>query len=292
METAISKAATLIEALSYIQKFRDKYVVVKVGGSFLEDEAARRSVLTDIVFMRTVGIHPVLIHGGGPAINKAMKQANLEPKWVAGLRYTDMETLLIVQDVLANVINKQLVDEINAAGGKAVGLHTRGRPVLKGKRAFGKGPAGEQLDLGYVGEVTKVDEWVLEHLAGEDKIPVLAPLAMSEADCQVFNINADTAAAQVAVALKAEKLVNMSDTHGIRTRNDDPHSLASSLTAAQIKELVEQGVIAGGMIPKVDCCLRAVRGGVKKAHIIDGRIQHSLLLEIYTDQGVGTEILE
>ena len=281
----------MIEALSYIQKFSDKYVVVKVGGSFLEDEAARRSVLTDIVFMRTVGIHPILIHGGGPAINAAMKKANLEPKWVAGLRYTDLDTLLIVQDVLANIINRQLVDEINAAGGKAVGLHTRGRPVLKAKRAYGSGPAGEQLDLGYVGDVTQVDTWVLEHLAREDRIPVLAPLAMGEDDCQIFNINADTAAAQVALALGAEKLVNMSDTHGIRTRPDDPQSLASSLTAAQIKELVAQGVISGGMIPKVDCCLRAVRGGVRKAHIIDGRIQHSLLLEIYTDKGVGTEIL-
>lgn len=292
MENAISKAATMIEALGYIQKFSDKYVVVKVGGSFLEDEAARRSVLTDIVFMRTVGIHPVLIHGGGPAINAAMKKANLQPKWVSGLRYTDMDTLLIVQDVLANVINKRLVDEINAIGGKAVGLHTRSRPVLKAKRAYAAGESGEQLDLGYVGEVTQVDTWVLEHLAREETIPVLAPLAMGEGDCQIFNINADTAAAQVALSLRAEKLVNMSDTHGIRTRPDDPDSLASSLTAEQIRGLIADGVICGGMIPKVDCCLRAIRGGVGKAHIIDGRIQHSLLLEIYTDQGVGTEILK
>jgi acetylglutamate kinase len=291
MEIATEKAATLIEALSYIQRFRDKTVVVKVGGSFVEDDAARRSVLTDIVFMRTVGIHPILVHGGGPAISKAMKEARIEPRWVQGLRYTDADTLSIVQDVLISTINKGLVDEIRQLGGQAEPIHPRSRPVLKARREWGKGDKGEKVDLGFVGDVTEVDTWILSRLTHEDVIPVIAPLGLGE-DGQVYNVNADTAAARVAVAAKAEKLVNMSDTHGIRTEPDDPASLASSLHAAEIQKLIDAGKITGGMIPKVGCCLTAVRGGVRKSHIIDGRIKHSLLLEIYTDQGVGTEIVE
>jgi acetylglutamate kinase len=290
VDTAIQKAAILIEGLSYIQQFRDKIVVVKVGGSFLDDAEARRCVLTDIVFMRTVGIHPILIHGGGPAINQAMKAAKLEPKWVAGLRYTDAETLRIVQDVLSNVINRGLVDEMQSLGARAEPLHPRTRPVVRAARHTGTDADGKPVDLGFVGEVTGVDEWALGHMIREDTIPVIAPLGVDE-DGQVYNINADTAASRVAVAMKAEKLVNVSDTHGIRTEPDDPKSLASSLTRAQIEQLVTDGKITGGMIPKVECCLTAVQGGVRKAHIIDGRIPHSLLLEVYTASGIGTEIL-
>lgn len=290
VDDAISKAAILIEALSYIQEFRDKTVVVKVGGSFLDDPEARRSVLTDIVFMRTVGIHPVLIHGGGPAISQAMKEAKIEPKWVGGLRYTDAETLKIVQDVLTNVINKGLVEEIRSLGGKADAVHPRSRAVLKVERHTGTDEKGKPVDLGFVGEVTEVDAWTLGHLLRENVIPVIAPLGMDD-DSQVYNINADTAASRIAVAMKAEKLVNVSDTHGIRTKPDDPDSLASSLTRDQIRRLIKSGKITGGMIPKVDCCLTAVKGGVRKAHIIDGRIKHSLLLEVYTAKGIGTEVL-
>ena len=289
MEGAIEKAATLIEALSYIQKFRDKIVVVKAGGSFLDADDTRLSVLGDIVFMRAVGIHPVLVHGGGPAISRAMKEARLEPRFVKGLRYTDADTLSIVQDVLINSINKGLVSEIRSLGGLAEPIHTRTRPVLKAEREFSEGEKGEAVDLGYVGRVVEVDTWVLSRLARENIIPVVAPLALG-ADGQVYNVNADTAAARIAVAMHAEKLVNLSDTHGIRTEPEDPASLASSLTEGRIKELMAAGKITGGMIPKVDCCLTAVEGGVKKCHIIDGRIKHSLLLEIYTDQGIGTEI--
>jgi acetylglutamate kinase len=290
LDIAIQKAATLIEALSYIQQFRDKVVVVKVGGSFLDDDEARRSVLTDIVFMRTVGIHPVLIHGGGPAINQAMARAKLEPKWVAGLRYTDEATLRIVQDVLSDTINRQLVEEMRSVGGKAEPLHPRTRAVLKAARQTGKGPDGRPVDLGFVGDVVGVDDWALGHMLREHRIPVIAPLGV-DADGQVYNINADTAAARVAVALRAEKLVNVSDTHGIRTNPEDPQSLASSLTRQEIEKLVADGKITGGMIPKVDCCLSAVQGGVRKAHIVDGRIRHSLLLEVYTASGIGTEVL-
>jgi acetylglutamate kinase len=290
MEIATEKAATLIEALSYIQRFRDKNVVVKVGGSFLDDAVARHSVLADIVFMRAVGIHPILIHGGGPAIDRAMKEAQLEPKKIGGLRYTDAETLSIVQDVLINVINKSLVDEIRSLGALAEPIHTRNRPVLKAKRRFGQDAAGQKLDLGFVGDVADVDTWILSRLVHEDVIPVIVPLGLGD-DGQVYNVNADTAAARVAVAVQAEKLVNVSDTHGIRTDPNDPQSLASSLKEQEIQKLIDDGRITGGMIPKVECCLTAVRGGVKKCHIIDGRIRHSLLLEIYTDQGVGTEIV-
>ena len=290
MDTAIEKAATLIEALSYIKKFHDKVVVVKVGGSFLEDADARRTVLTDIVFMRTVGLHPVVVHGGGPAISQAMKDARLEPRWVKGLRYTDAETLAIVQDVLINVINKALVDEMRELGAAAEPIHVRSRPALKAVRHYEKDEKGRPVDLGFVGEVTEVDAWVLTHLAQEDSIPVIAPLGIGQ-DGQVYNVNADTAAARVAIAMKAEKLVNVSDTHGIRTDPADEGSLASSLSRGQIESLIAAGKITGGMIPKVQCCLEAVRGGVGKCHIIDGRIRHSLLLEIYTDRGIGTEVV-
>jgi len=290
MDAATEKAATLIEALNYIKQFRDKAVVVKVGGSFLEDSDARRSVLTDIVFMRTVGIRPVVVHGGGPAISRAMKQANIQPKWVKGLRYTDAETLSIVQDVMINVINKGLVDEFRLLGAAAEPIHVRNRPVLKAARHWEKDEHGRPVDLGFVGDVTEVDTWVLSHLAHEQAIPVIAPLGIG-ADGQVYNVNADTAAARVAIALKAEKLVNMSDTHGIRTDPDDASSLASSLNRQQIEALIAAGKITAGMIPKVACCLEAVKGGVKKCHIIDGRIKHSLLLEIYTDKGIGTEVV-
>ena len=290
MEPATEKAATLIEALSYIQRFRDKVVVVKMGGSFFDDEASRRSVLTDLVFMWAVGIHPVLVHGGGPAISRAMKDANLQPKWASGLRFTDAVTLSIVQDVLINTINKQLVEEVRELGGLVEPIHPRNRPVLRAIQTFGQDEQGEPVDLGYVGDVTDVDLWILSRLVQEDVIPVIAPLGLG-ADGQVYNVNADTAAAKVAVAMHAEKLVNMSDTHGIRTRANDAASTAESLNAAEIDRLVAAGQITGGMIPKVECCLTAVRGGVKKSHIIDGRIKHSLLLEIYTDQGVGTEIV-
>lgn len=290
MEPATEKAATLIEALSYIQRFRDKVVVVKMGGSFFDDEASRRSVLTDLVFMWAVGIHPVLVHGGGPAISRAMKDANLQPKWASGLRFTDAVTLSIVQEVLINTINKRLVDEVRELGGLVEPIHPRNRPVLRAVQKFGAGENGEQVDLGYVGDVSDVDLWILSRLVQEDVIPVIAPLGLG-ADGQVYNVNADTAAAKVAVAMHAEKLINMSDTHGIRTRADDAASTAESLNATEIDRLITDGQITGGMIPKVDCCLTAVRGGVKKCHIIDGRIKHSLLLEIYTDQGVGTEIV-
>lgn len=290
MEQATQKAAVLIEALSYIQQFRDKMVVVKVGGSFLSDEAARRSVLTDIVFMRTVGIHPVLIHGGGPAINEAMAAARLDPNFIHGLRVTDAATLQIVQDVLIKTINRGLVDEMRAAGARAEPIHPRNRPALRAEKKAGRDAEGREVDLGFVGDVTDVDTWVLTRLAAEDVIPVLAPLGIGD-DGQVYNVNADTAAARVAVALGAEKMVNITDTHGIRTDPDDPSSLTSSLTQAQIERMIAEGRITRGMIPKVECCLAAVQGGVRKCHIVDGRVKHSLLLEIYTDSGVGTEIL-
>jgi len=290
MQGAIEKAATLIEALNYIRQFRDKTIVVKVGGSFLDDDDARRSVLTDIAFMRIVGIRPVLVHGGGPAISQAMKQANIEPVFVHGLRVTDADTLSIVQDVLINTINRGLVDELRAVHPQVEPIHPRSRPVLKAERETATDAKGHPVDLGFVGSVTEVDTWILSRLTSEGVIPVIAPLGLGD-DGQVYNVNADTVASRVAVAMKAEKIVNVSDTHGIRTDPDDPESLASSLKRAEIEAMIASGKISGGMIPKVQCCLASVQGGVRKAHIIDGRIKHSLLLEIYTAQGIGTEIV-
>jgi len=290
MQGAIEKAGTLIEALNYIRQFRDKTIVVKVGGSFLNDDEARRSVLTDIAFMRIVGIRPVLVHGGGPAISQAMKQANIEPVFVHGLRVTDADTLSIVQDVLVHTINRGLVDELRAVYPQAEPIHPRSRPVLKAERETGTDAQGHPVDLGFVGSVSEVDTWILSRLTSEGAIPVVAPLGLGD-DGQVYNVNADTAASRIAVAMKAEKIVNVSDTHGIRTDPEDAESLASSLKRCEIEALVASGKISGGMIPKVRCCLSAVQGGVRKAHIIDGRIKHSLLLEVYTDRGIGTEIV-
>ncbi len=305
MHFAIEKAQALIEAHRYIRSFRDKVVVVKVGGSIQDDDERMKALLTDVSFMSAVGMRPVIVHGGGKSITRAMTDAGLQARFIQGRRYTDRETLEIAERVLVHEVNKGIVDRLNAAGSHALGLHSLGSCVLFAQRMFLNGPGGEKVDLGFVGDVTDVNTVLLEALTEDGFIPVIAPVAMaSEAALSAandgardgagaawkFNVNADTAAGRVAAALKADKLVVLSDTNGIRINPDDAESYASTLTRAEIDELVRKGVIGEGMLPKVEACLLALAGGVNKAHIIDGRITHSLLLEIYTDAGVGTQI--
>lgn len=285
-QQAIAKAAVLIEALPYVRRFRGTVAVVKLGGSFMDVPHDLAAVCTDIAFMRAVGIHPVLVHGGGKAISQAMEQAGLEPRWIDGLRYTGPEELRIVEDVLATDVNREIVRLLEAAGAKAEGLTTKGRCPLKAERM--KSTGGQ--DLGLVGKVTQVDALLLRGLCDLGTIPVCAPLAIG-AGGEKLNCNADEAASAVARALAAEKLVNVSDTHGIRASPGDAASLLSHLSEADAERLLSEGIVIGGMIPKVRTLLEALKGGVRKCHIVSGRVPHSLLLEIYTDRGVGTEIV-
>lgn len=290
MNEAIAKAQGLVEALSYIQRFHDKTVVVKIGGSIMDDEAALANILTDIVFMNYVGLQPVLVHGGGKAINEAMEKSGLTPQMVMGRRYTDERTLAIAEQVLCNQINRHIVNFINSQGCEAMGLHSLSSVVLFAERTYFNAPDGRRVDLGYVGDVKWVNARLLELLVKADAIPCIATIARDNAGSKL-NVNADTAAGAVAAAMKADKLVVVSDTHGIYRDLKDPESRISHLNVAEIEAMVKEGSIGTGMLPKVEACITALKGGVQKAHIIDGRIPHSLLLEIYTEAGIGTEIV-
>src|SRR3954469_12305576 len=287
---ASNKANALVEALSYIQRFNNKVVVVKVGGSIMDDEQALTNLLTDIVFMNYVGIQPILVHGGGKAINQAMEKAGLTPQMVMGRRYTDERTIAIAEHVLCNQINKFIVNFIQSQGCEAMGLHSLSSVVLFAEKTYLQGEGGRRIDLGLVGEVTSVNARLLQLLVQADSIPCIATIARDTAGSRL-NVNADTAAGAVAASMKAEKLVVVSDTHGIRSDPKDPDSLVRHLTMSQIGEMVQSGAIGSGMLPKVEACITALQGGVNKAHIIDGRIPHALLLEIYTEAGIGTEIV-
>jgi len=288
VEQAIAKAHTLIEALGYIQRFAGKIIVVKFGGSVMDDEKAMSEILTDIVFMNTVGMRPVVVHGGGKAINSAMAKSGLEVQFVQGRRYTDQRTLAIVEHVLCNEVNRQIVTTIEAMGSDAMGLHTLSTGVLFGEKLFLE-EDGLKIDLGLVGKVTSVNAKLIELLCRADTVPVISPLARDKTGAKL-NCNADTAAGEVAAALKAEKLVVVSDTHGIRRDPKDPVTMIPSLTESQIQAMIADGSISSGMLPKVEACLRALEGGVARTHVIDGRLPHALLLEIFTEQGVGTLI--
>ena len=288
MDEAIAKAQTLIEALGYIQRFADKIIVVKMGGSVMDDDRALKDLLTDVAFMNTVGMRPVIVHGGGKAISSAMEARGLEVQFVQGRRYTDQRTLTVVEHVLCNEVNAHIVEVIRSLGTAAMGLHTLGSGVLFGERLFLE-EDGRTIDLGFVGRVREVNARLVRLLCEANTVPVAAPLARDKTG-QRLNCNADNAAGEVAAALAAEKLVVVSDTHGIRRDPDDPESLAPTLDEAEIRRMVETGAISSGMLPKVEACLRALDGGVARAHIIDGRFAHSLLLEIFSDRGIGTLI--
>ncbi len=289
-EEAIRKADVLIEALGYFRQFHGKFTVIKLGGSVMESPDALRALLVDVVFMQTVGMRPVVVHGGGKAITQAMEQAGLEPRFVQGRRYTDDTTLAIVARVLAEEINEDIVRHIRKFGGRAAGLHHRYQQCLFGKRLTLTASDGSEVDLGRVGDVTEVDDDPIVDSCLAGIVPVLPSLAEDD-DGGLLNVNADTAAAAVAMALKAEKLVFLTDTAGILLDRTNPASLLPSLTPDACRDLIARGVIDKGMIPKVEACLDSLDAGVKKTHIIDGRMRHSLLVEMYTSTGVGTEIV-
>lgn len=277
--------------MEYIRKFRGKIVVVKLGGSVLDDAEPGKQLLTDVAFMATVGMRPVIVHGGGKAITGAMNEAGLEPQWVQGRRYTDERTLRIAEHTLVHKINTPMCEALGGLGCRAMGLHSLSSCVLFAEQLRLEGEDGRKVDLGLVGKVVEVNGQLLRTLCADGTVPVIASVAKDKAGGNL-NVNADSAAGMVAAALDAEKLVVVSDTHGIRTDINDPQSWVSSLNETQIKEMIDAKIITDAMFPKVEACLTALDGGVKKAHIIDGRIEHSLLLEIYTDKGVGTEIVK
>jgi acetylglutamate kinase len=288
MNDAIRKADVLIEALSYIRTFRDKLTVIKLGGSAMEETDALRATLQDVAFMATVGLRPVLVHGGGKPIDRAMASAGLQPRKVRGRRYTDDATLDIVVRVLRDEINAGIVRGIREVGGRAVGLHTGPLQCLFGEKLLLPSDDGP-IDLGRVGQVMRVDRPLIEDFCKAGVVPVIPSIALDD-EGGWLNVNADTAAAAVAAHMQVEKLVFLSDTPGILRDRRDEASLLSSLDDAGCRALIADGVIDSGMIPKVEACLDSLRAGVKKTHMIDGRLRHSLLLEIYTDHGVGTQI--
>ena len=287
---AIQKADTLIEALGWIRKFRDTTTVIKLGGSVVEHADSLRHLLVDVVFMSTLGMRVVLVHGGGKAINRAMDAAGLAPRFVQGRRYTDAATLEIVEKVLATELNHDLAAKIEEYGGRAMSLNFLSTNVLFGEPLTLPGPAGAPIDLGDVGTVTRVDRLTIDNLTYAGQVPVIPSMAMGP-DNQKLNVNADTAATAVAAAIGAEKLVILSDIPGVLQDVNDPESLVHSLTSTEARRMIADGTIAAGMIPKIEGCLETLDQGVKKIHIIDGRLRHSLLLEIYTTSGVGTELV-
>lgn len=277
------RANVLVQALPYIQKYYNKTVVIKYGGNAMINEELKDAVMTDIVLLSLVGINVVLVHGGGPEINDMLKKIGKESKFVNGLRYTDEETVDIVQMVLAGKVNKSLVQLLGAHKGKAIGLCGLDGGLLKAKQ-LGEG------ELGFVGEITNVDVTPVTDVISKGYIPVISTVAGGE-NGEVYNINADTAAAKIASALHAEKLLLMTDVRGLLRDKDDESTLISVVNVSEVQALKNQGVICGGMIPKIDCCVEAVRRGVHRAHIIDGRIPHSILMEMLTDEGIGTMFL-
>ena len=283
MQQFILKAATLIEALPYMREFQGKTVVVKYGGSAMENAVLRNSTAEDIVLMKYVGMNPVVVHGGGPAINQALKRYNIASSFHQGLRITSKEAVEVVEMVLAGQINKDIVNLLNVAGGIAVGLSGKDGGLLHAKQVVME----DGTDVGCVGDVTNVHYRIINVLNEAGMIPVIAPVA-TDAKGGTWNVNADTAAGEIAAALQADKLVFLTDTPGLLRDPSDPKSLIHHLDYKAIRQLTKEGVIAGGMIPKVEACLKALDYGVKKTHIIDGRVPHALLLEIFTEKGLGT----
>jgi len=289
-KTAIRKADVLIEALGWIRRFRDKVTVIKLGGSVMENPTALQHLLLDLVFMETVGMRVVVVHGGGAAISRAMDAAGIKPRFIQGRRYTDDATLEIVERVLAYETNEFIAERIEEFGGRAMPLNFRSTNVLFGERITLDDGDGKPIDLGHVGRVTRVDRTTIDNLCYAGTVPVIPSMCLGS-NGEKLNVNADTAATAVAQALGAEKLVFLSDVNGVRQKKDEPETLINSLTASQARELIAGGAIEAGMIPKVEAMLETLDKGVRKIHIIDGRLRHSLMLEIYTNQGVGTEMV-
>ncbi|MBP5575289.1 MAG: acetylglutamate kinase [Treponema sp.] len=279
-------ADVLVQALPYFKHWCGKIVVVKYGGNAMLNEDLKADVMEDIVLLNTIGIHVVLVHGGGPEINNMLNKIGKESKFVNGLRYTDSETMEVVQMVLTGKLNKDIVGMILQEGGKAVGLSGVDSGLLRAKKIDKDG-----ADLGFVGEVTEVNPEILLSLIAQGFIPVVSTVALGETgDTNRYNINADTAAAKIAVALKAEKFVQLTNVPGVLRDVNDPSSLIQRIHLADVQGFIDDGTIAGGMIPKIECCMLARNGGVPRTHIIDGRVPHSLLIEMFSDRGIGTMI--
>ena len=291
---AVKKASALIEAMKWIRELRGKITVVKLGGSVMEDEEAMGHIFADLVFMETVGIKPVVVHGGGAEISQAMTEAAISPKFVQGRRYTDDATLAIVREVLGKRIPERLVERVQFFGGSARAFSEPfGTNVLYGKKATVADANGASVDLGWVGEVTRVDVDAIRQCVNSGVIPIIPSYTILDGDSkQGLNVNADVAATEVAKELGANKLVFISEVNGVRTDPNDPKSMIGSLTVDQARELLASGAIVGGMIPKIQSCLKTLERGVEKIHIINGRLPHAILLEIFTSQGVGTEIVQ
>jgi len=289
MQQEIEKTAALVEAMPHIQAFRDKIILVKLGGSAMDNEESIRTVLQDVVFMEMVGMHPILVHGGGPAISAAMKERGIEPTFIKGHRVTDETVIDVVADVLWNQINADIVRKIGELGGRAHAVINEDRTTLRAKKKL-MTIDGEEVDLGLVGAMVAIDARKILDLCYDDYVPVIAPIS-ADSNGNLLNVQADEVAAFTAAQLKPEKIVFLSYTPGILRVPGDESSMASTLTEAELNRLIDDGVIDGGMLPKVDACIQSLEAGVNKAHIIDGRVPHSLLLEILTDKGIGTQIL-
>lgn len=289
--TPLEKASILVEALPYIRRFAGQTVVIKYGGRAMVSEELKEGVIADCILLKLVGIHPVLVHGGGTEIDTMLRRLGKDWKFVRGQRVTDKETMSVVEMVLAGKVNKEIVALINKLGGKGVGISGKDTNLIEaGKKTLPAAPGEEPVDLGYVGEIIRVNPEIIETLKNEGYIPVIAPIGVGK-DGESYNINADYVAGEVAAALGANKLVLLTDVEGILADRNDPSSLLSVVKVSEVPELIRKGIIAGGMIPKIECCVQALRKGVGRVHIIDGRILHSILLEVFTDEGVGTMVV-
>ncbi len=276
-----NRAQVLVQAMPYIQKYAGKTIVVKYGGNAMINEELKSAVMSDIVLLQLVGVNVVLVHGGGPEINAMLKKTGKESKFVNGMRVTDEETIDIVQMVLAGKVNKSLANQLNLSGGKAIGLCGLDGNLLKAEKQTKNG------DIGFVGDITDVDVTVINDVINSGYIPVIATVA-GGSEGEVYNINADIAASAIASKLNAQKLILMTDVRGLLRDKDDEDTLISVVNVSDVPRLKNEGIISGGMIPKIDCCVEAVRQGVDRAHILDGRIPHSILIELFSDEGIGT----
>lgn len=285
MVSVFEKAQIIVEALPYIKAFYGRTVVVKYGGSAMGDSELQNAVMQDLVLMKYVGMNPVVIHGGGPGITSMLNRLGIKTRFVKGLRVTDPEVMEVVEMVLVGKINKQIVAGINECGGKAIGLSGKDGSLIQAVQMNGA------EDLGFVGEVAQINPCVLNPLVEAGYIPVIAPIGMGQ-DGMTYNINADHVASKIAVALGADKLILLTDVPGILTDPGDPSTLISSIRISEIPDLIDAGIISGGMIPKVECCIHALENGVARTHIVDGRVPHSILLEVLTDQGSGTMVVK
>jgi len=284
IKSALEKAEILVEALPYIKEFYGKRVVIKYGGAAMQDCSLKQKVMQDIVLMKYVGMHPIVVHGGGPEINAMLKRLDIESSFIDGLRVTDQATMEIVEMVLGGKVNKEIVSGINASGGKAIGISGKDGSLIE---AEALDPNGQ---MGFVGAVKNINPQIIETMIENGYIPVIAPIGIDNQG-QSYNINADLVAAAIAVSMKADKLVLLTDVPGLLSDPKDSESLISVLKISEVRDYIADGTIAGGMMPKVHCCEEAVAGGVGRTHIIDGRVSHSILLEIFTDEGVGTMVV-